>query len=329
MPMRRLADIEGQIDASFKRRIRDVVAREDPPDADWSAIGDESLFELLHRLNDPLPGIAVRFGLARSILDLGLLGYTILSCPDVGQALDVIYRYHGLTSGEYEVRLVEDGNRLNLLTLVRPASWSHRVVIAEEFVTGFWVVLEELLPSHADRHRIEMRFDYPEPAYAELYAQAMQCEMIFDSDSVSLSFPSAWATLPLQTADATVEAVCRAQCDELLESVSPSTGVVDDVRRLLLAVPANRRPKLHEVADQLMTSPRTLERRLQESGRSFRSIDSEVRMGLAAQYVALGSMSGKQIASALGYSDSAAFYRAFRLWHTMTPSEYRMTQPSR
>lgn len=326
--MRQLADIEQQIDTSFKRRVRQVLAEQGSSDA--ALVNDEEpLFELLDRLNDIYPGIALRFGLARNILDLGLLGYTVLSCRDVGQALDVIYRYHALTSAEYEVRLVKEDNRIRLLPLVRPRSWKHRVVVAEEFVTGFWVVLEELLPRHTDRERVEMHFDYPEPEYGNLYGRAMPCRIRFESKLVSLSFPADWGELPLQTADATVEAVCRTQCDELLEEVSPSSGIVDDVRRVLLAVPASRRPKLDEVAAQLLMSTRTLERRLLASGRSFRSIDSEVRMGLAAQYVALGSMTGKQIASALGYSDPAAFYRAFRQWHKMTPTEYRESQPSR
>ncbi len=327
--MRQLAEIEQQIDTNFRRRLADVVASHYPEHGPLSRSESLDLFSLLSSLNDLAPGVAIRFGLARTILDLGLLGYTVLSCRNVAQALDVIYRYHALTSAEYQVRLIEERGTTVLRPLVRPAAWEHRVVIAEEFVTGFWVVLTELLPANTERHRIEMGFDFPEPVYGPLYREAMPAKIEFDRDMTSLRFPSEWRPLPLQTADATVEAVCRAQCDELLESVSPSTGIVDDVRRLILAVPANRRPKLHEVADQLMVSPRTLERRLQSAGQTFRSIDSEVRMGLAAQYVALRTVSGKQIAAILGYSEPAAFYRAFKLWHGQTPSQYRAAQPSR
>jgi len=328
--MRQLGDIEGQIDANFKRRLDEVV-RTHYSDLSVPATTKGSILEMLDGLNTvgKAPGVVLRFGLARSILDLGLLGYTVLSCPDIGEALDVIYRYHALTSREYQVHLIEQGDQVVLRATARPAATIRRVVIGEEFATGFWVVLSELLPGTIDRDKIEMRFDYGEPEYGELYSELMPCRAVFGADRISLSFPAEWGALRLQTADATVEEVCRAQCAELLRGFDASAGIVDDVRRLLLNVPANRRPRLTEIADQLMMSARTLERRLQQAGHSFRRIDSEVRMELAAQYVSLGTMSGKQVASALGYSEPAAFYRAFKLWHGKTPLEFQSAQPSR
>jgi AraC-like DNA-binding protein len=75
----------------------------------------------------------------------------------------------------------------------------------------------------------------------------------------------------------------------------------------------------------MLTSPRTLERRLHEAGTSFRTISLEVRMELAAQYVTLGSMSGQEIADLLGYSRPSAFFRAFKDWFGVTPGQFRAT----
>ncbi|MGB5187213.1 MAG: AraC family transcriptional regulator, partial [Acidimicrobiia bacterium] len=73
----------------------------------------------------------------------------------------------------------------------------------------------------------------------------------------------------------------------------------------------------------MLASPRTLERRLSDAGTTFRSIDLEVRMGLAAQYLELGSMSGQEISNVLGYSRPSAFFRAFKGWFGVTPGQFR------
>ena len=80
------------------------------------------------------------------------------------------------------------------------------------------------------------------------------------------------------------------------------------------------------VAKEMMVSTRTLERRLHEAGTTFRDIANEVRMQLAAQYVALGTMSSDQISRMLGYSQPSAFFRAFKHWFGMTPKHYRTSR---
>jgi AraC-like DNA-binding protein len=241
----------------------------------------------------------------------------------VEQALDVVYRYHALTSDAYQVHLRRHRDRVEVIARAKPIWQRHATVIAEEFITGLWVFLGELLPSSAAREHVSIQLAYSEPAYPFRYRDLMPCRLEFGSNATSVSFPLEWGALPVETADATVAAVCREQCDELLDVEGAVTGIVGDVKRVILSVPSNRPPRLSEVAEQMMMSPRTLERELQQAGHSFRRIDNEVRMGLAAQYVALGSISGRQISSMLGYSEPAAFYRAFKQWHGKTPREYR------
>ena len=338
--MRSLSDVDRQINESFRVRLTEVLDDEPPkkvraalaalePDCDVTTgqrvTSELALFDMLHGLNTPewFPGITLRFGLARQILDLGLIGYTALSCGDIGAALNVIYRYHALTSDAYQVLMVEEDDHVVLRLWIRPAYGSQRMVIGEEFATGFWQVLSELLPPTEDLGRIRLAFDYPAPQYAERYSELMPSDISFDERVTSVTIPSAWRDLPLQTADVTVQQVCLAQCDQLLIGLEPGQRITDDVRRMILSVPSNRPVHLRDIARAMLTSPRTLERRLHEAGTSFRSIDLEVRMELAAQYLALGSMSGQEIASVLGYSRPSAFFRAFKAWFGVTPGQFR------
>ena len=334
------ADVDSQIAANFRARLAQVVNQEP---ADRIAVGlarlgidansligsatppgSPGLFETLKVLNQPdvSPGIALRFGLARQILDLGLVGYTVLSCRDIGSALDVVFRYHALTSDAYRVHMSEHDDAVAFRLWIRPTHTHLRQVISEEFATGLWQVLSELLPTTEDLSLIRLDFDCPAPTYSRLFGQLMSCSIGFDSTSTSVTIPAEWQGLTVQTADATVEQVCRVQCDQLLMGFSSGQRVIDDVRHVIASVPSNRQMRLEDVADTMMMSPRTLERRLSEAGASFRQIDSAIRMELATRYLALGSIPSQEISRLLGYSQPSAFFRAFRARFGVTPRQY-------
>jgi AraC-like DNA-binding protein len=94
------------------------------------------------------------------------------------------------------------------------------------------------------------------------------------------------------------------------------------VRDLLrAALPATL--SLEEVADQLHLSPRTVHRRLEEEGSSFRAIKDALRRDMALSRLTKTHDTIAQIAADLGYADTSAFYRAFVEWTGMAPVHYR------
>lgn len=292
---------------------------------------DIDLVHLLHILNQPkyFPGIVIEFGMLREVLDLGVLGFTVLSCRDIRQAMKVIARYHSLTAVAYEMVMSEEGERTYSRQWVKPGHMAHRVEIDEEHLTGIWRLLRSLLPESMTMEEVVVQLGFAEPDYADLYRDKFNCHLEFGGKSTFISYPSEWLDLPIQSADAAVEQACQAQCETLLQRLGGDSVVVDDVRRIILSVPAHRSVKLEEVAATMMLSVRSLERRLLEAGTSFRAIDNEIRMGLASEYMGLEYLSNKEIAYLLNYSQPSTFYRAFKNWYGMTPKEYRLKNISR
>lgn len=94
------------------------------------------------------------------------------------------------------------------------------------------------------------------------------------------------------------------------------------VRDLLrAALPATL--SLDEVADRLHLSPRTVHRRLEDEGSSFRSIKDALRRDLALSRLTKTRDSIAKVAADLGYADTSAFYRAFVEWTGIAPVHYR------
>ena len=70
-------------------------------------------------------------------------------------------------------------------------------------------------------------------------------------------------------------------------------------------------------------SERTLQRRIEEEGTTFRRLLTEARQELGRQLMSDPSVEIDKVAFLLGFQDSSSFYRAFREWEGMTPSEWR------
>ncbi len=78
-----------------------------------------------------------------------------------------------------------------------------------------------------------------------------------------------------------------------------------------------------QVARLTHLSQRTLQRRLAEAGTSFQEQRDRVRADIALKYLCQSKLQAAQIAEILGYSEPAAFTRAFHRQHGLTPSAVR------
>ncbi len=91
------------------------------------------------------------------------------------------------------------------------------------------------------------------------------------------------------------------------------------VRRLL----PTRECTLQTIAGHVSMHCRTLQRRLEEEGKSFAGIVDEIRRDRALLYLAQRQMPLSQVAGLLGYSEQSSFNRACLRWFDVTPLTIR------
>ena len=81
---------------------------------------------------------------------------------------------------------------------------------------------------------------------------------------------------------------------------------------------------LDEIARRVASSRRQLQRAYAEIGHTtFRSHLTGVRMDAAAELLARGSLTVREVAQRVGYRQPAQFAKAFRRHHGVSPSSYR------
>lgn len=82
-------------------------------------------------------------------------------------------------------------------------------------------------------------------------------------------------------------------------------------------------PSIDEVAAALGISVRTLQRRLNEDGITYRQLVGEVRLDSACRLLDDPQFRAIEVANALGYTDPSNFSRAFARMAGLSPAAYQ------
>jgi AraC-like DNA-binding protein len=80
---------------------------------------------------------------------------------------------------------------------------------------------------------------------------------------------------------------------------------------------------LQEVSALLDLGPQTIRRRLAKEGTSYNSIKSRVKRDVAMRALNDPDLTIEEVAIRIGYSEPAAFIRAFKSWTGFSPARFR------
>lgn len=111
-----------------------------------------------------------------------------------------------------------------------------------------------------------------------------------------------------------------------LREITANSSTSEQVKVVLKRRMPSGRPDLVDVARELGMSERTLQRRITENGSTYRQLLEEARRELGRQMLDNPGSEIDEIAYLLGYQDTSSFYRAFREWEGVTPSQWRERQ---
>jgi AraC-like DNA-binding protein len=165
-------------------------------------------------------------------------------------------------------------------------------------------------------------FQSPPPADLEPFRQVFQAPLRFNAEHYSLLYARADLETPLPTANEALAQLHDRFAGEYLARFSGSR-VTHQARQVLCRLLPQGEPKREAVAQALLLSERTLQRRLQEEGTSYQQLLDDTRRELAEQYLAQPNLTLLEVAYLLGFADPSNFFRAFRRWFDATPGEYR------
>jgi AraC-like DNA-binding protein len=298
-------------------RSLEAIRSLDPEQRVPIAVAHELLAEAIARTNDP--DLGLKAGRLVEIGDHGVLDYAVSLASTVADAIACAARYMRLLTDAMDYLLEVDGAR----AMVHMRNKVQLPRASADFQASATHTVHLLHPAR-EIPGLEWWFSHPRPPDLTEYERTFSpARLRFSMPSFGYCFDKGYLDERLPRRDSKLHRVIRNHGDTLLAALPPIDTFAEVVRRLIVADLGLRNPTLQRVASLLDTSTRTVARKLESEGVSFSNLLEELRRGLALRYLLSGEMRICDIGFMLGYAQVPPFYRAFRRWTGVTPTEYR------
>jgi AraC-like DNA-binding protein len=255
----------------------------------------------------------------------GILGLAMQHAPSVLDALRVMLAYPELCWGHS--RLVVAGGRGSVIVsfeMDAPVPDGVDAAALREYcVTTDLVSVEHLLGDIVARalRPLSITLPFADPGAHFQADRWLACPVTFNSAAAEIHYPAGILdAVPVHAGDLPFrryDKVARAFSSLLAEQ----EDIAEQTQRLLWAYTPP--PTREQLADMLALSTRTLARRLQAAGTSYAALLRRVQAERARNYLRHSTTPVAEIAERMGYSDPAAFTRAFQSWTGTTPVRWR------
>ncbi|MTE12530.1 AraC family transcriptional regulator ligand-binding domain-containing protein [Nocardia aurantiaca] len=257
------------------------------------------------------PDIALRVSDDSATGEFGLLEYLFLSAETLGAALDACVRYTGSLTTSYKFRIARSTEH----------EVCYEVLSGVEDRRGRELLVQAAFALLVGRGRaatrcpvapVRVSFRQTTPdgpgAVAELFGTRA---IDFESPVDALTLRVADLSLPMKSADPELTAVLLSYAATLPATAEFEATWLDQLGDILDTALDEGSATLEVVARRLLTSPRSLQRRLTEAGTSWRR---EVDRARRRRLRRAEHLPRAQQAEFLGYADPASLRRAVHRW---------------
>jgi AraC-like DNA-binding protein len=250
-----------------------------------------------------------------------LLDYLVGAAPDLRAGLGQLARYIGLATRNVSWVIGARG-RDGLTTFEEHLAHAAIAIppMLHEFSLG---IAASRLRYWFDRQPREVWFTHAPQGSAADYQQVLDCPARFERDRCALRFDDEALEAPTRRHDPNLFRLLESHAEKVLAEMPTTATFRERVRREVVHRLRAGEPGIARIAVAMATSERSLQRKLQAEGVSFRDVVDEARHKLAMIYLGDRALSMTDVACLLGYSEAAAFTRAFKRWTGRPPSAVR------
>jgi AraC-like DNA-binding protein len=166
---------------------------------------------------------------------------------------------------------------------------------------------------------------HADPGYRAEYDRIFRTSVVFESDKNAILVDKKWMNHPLALQPRYVFGILSEHADALLKSLKDSKSTRGRVESLLMPILHTGDVGIDAIAAKLGFSRWTLFRALKAEGVTFEKVLDDLRHKMAIQYLSGKKVSVNETAYLVGFSEPAAFSRAFKRWTGSSPRALRAT----
>ncbi|NVB79822.1 MAG: AraC family transcriptional regulator [Kofleriaceae bacterium] len=312
----RYARTRGVNNGTLARELRiDPASLEDPEGRIPLAVHRRAWALAAFRSHDPAFGLhlAERSGIGT----MDALDYALWASATLDDAIERIVRFYRLLGDDLELHLVRSGRFARLHRVVHDER--HR---AEAFFAFVVLRARELVGRTFRIH--EVRFMHRAPSDTKVHRAVFRCPVRFSCPSSELVFAADQLEMPVKTARPGLAAILDRYMKDLVARLPDTGSLLHRVTQAITRTLRGGRPSLQATARALHSSPRTLQRHLQDLGVTHRVLVEDARRDMADRLLQTRKVSVTEVAFLLGFEDVSGFRRAYRRWTGTNPTRARI-----
>jgi AraC-like DNA-binding protein len=273
------------------------------------------------------PALALHFGEAVDLAEISIVGLIMNASATMGDAFAQMQRLsrltletEGLSEGPRFRLDMRDGQLWMVDTRSDPDAFPE---LSEGAFARLACGPRRFLPRP---HVLEVAFTHEAPAYRAEYERIFQCPVRFSSGWNAMRLDPQIAAWPVALQPRYVFGVLTQRADDLLQELLDQKTVRGRVEAVLLPLLHTGEVSADSVARTLGFSRQTLFRKLKAEDASYEQLLDALRLRMALRYLTGNRVSVNETAYLVGFSEPAAFSRAFKRWTGKSP---RDVQPAR
>lgn len=315
------AAIPDRPDVIAEGLARFELAGLDPGTARVSLRRYTSLFEwLAERLGRPWLGLELSQQGGPEML--GVISYLFFASQNLEAAIRNFGHYLRALQERSELALGFDGEYAHIDYGILDDRITSRRQDSEYSLGHTWHLMQ-LFSGRACKLTM-VEFEHDRPAGGDgPYRRIFGAPVLFRRRANRLHLRVEELRYPSRSGDPNLYPILEAHIQELIARSSRIESFADQVRSRLTHEAIGRGLRAKQVARSLGISVATLHRRLAGEDTGFKQISDDAARSLAMLLIAQRSLSIATIAQRLGFSETAAFTRAFRRWFGVAPRDYR------
>jgi len=272
------------------------------------------------------PALALHFGEAVDVSEISIT-HSLGGVETIGEALSLVNRYSPLavevegvgTGGRFEMR--RDAGQIWIVDTRRnPNDFPE---LTESTFTRMVCSTRRAFGTQVFK---AVCFTHAQPSYVSEYERIFRAPVIFGSDKNALRINEGLlSSFRPPPASRYVTGVLRDHAEALLQRLESTHSIRGRVESLLVPALNSGDVGMETIAGKLGFSRQTLFRKLKAEGVTFEEVLEQLRCSIAHHHLRDGKASVKETAYLVGFSDPAAFSRAFKRWTGHAPTAKVLT----
>jgi len=170
---------------------------------------------------------------------------------------------------------------------------------------------------------LEVHVSHADPGYRTEYERVLGAPVRFAAKRNAMRIDPAWQDAKVAALPRYMDAVLNTHAEALLKELESSQTVRGRAETAITPMLSAGGASVDAVSAKLGVSRQTLYRQLKVEGVTFEQVLDALRHKLALRYIGDDKISVNETTYLLGFSDPAAFSRAFKRWTGLSPRAMR------